>query len=78
MPALLVLFALILIGVAFKRKRYNTWWFTTLTVSLNLLYIGVLMFGQPSDTHAMMIAICQGLMVVWYAVRDVLGLPKEI
>lgn len=77
MEALLLLLAIILIGIAFKRKRYNPLWLLALTVVLSLIHIGLVIAGDLSDRARWMIGITQGCLLALYAIRDFLGLPKN-
>lgn len=77
MPSLFVIASLLLIAIALYFKRTNPLWLTLLAVLLNLFYMSILMFGEPAEQVLTLIGICQGCFFAWYAIRDLVGLPKR-
>lgn len=74
---LLIIAAVLLIGIALYRKRFNPLWLTVLTVGLNVFYLVLLMFIAADNPPLLVIGLSQGCLFAWYCIRDLLGLPKE-
>ncbi len=76
MPSLFVIASLILIAIALYFKRTNPLWLTVLAVLLNVFYMSILMFADPAQQVLTLIGICQASFFAWYAIRDLVGLPR--